>query len=217
LNIIALDTAAPVLSVALASENGLWYTETDSGLRHSENLMDMADALMRRAGMRPSDLDAAACMQGPGSFTGIRIGFAAALGLSLSLDIPLAPVPTLDCMALPWARWPGTVLPVMDAKKKRFFAALYRGNERISEYMDAEASRIAALLPPGDQILLTGPGAPLLAPLLAGKELFTDPGCTRGKAKELLEIAKKNDIFNNKRGVFSGPLYLRKSDAELTS
>ncbi|MDR2020327.1 MAG: tRNA (adenosine(37)-N6)-threonylcarbamoyltransferase complex dimerization subunit type 1 TsaB [Treponema sp.] len=230
MNILALDTATEILSLALAAD-GLprgavstnrdgWYMEADLGLRHSEFLMEMTDTLLKNAGMEPADLDLVACMGGPGSFTGLRIGFSAAKGIALALGIPLAASPTLDCMALSCLHWPGAVLPVIDAKKRRFFTALYRGGGRISSYLDGETAEIGALIPKEGQTLLTGPGAPELASLLDDlppERILIDPGCRKGRARELLAIVKKkNIILDNRETLFTGPMYLRKSDAELT-
>ena len=143
MNLLAVDTAASTLSVALAAGEDTWLFEAAAGLRHSELLIDSIDMLTRKAGLKPEDLNGVACMGGPGSFTGLRIGFSLAKGLALSLGIPFAAIPTLDCMALPFSAWPGMVVPVIDAKNNSFFCALYRGNERISPYMDAEAAEIA--------------------------------------------------------------------------
>jgi tRNA threonylcarbamoyladenosine biosynthesis protein TsaB len=222
MNILALDTAAAALSIALSTANGVWHFEADSGQRHGELLMDSVDRLLDSAGIAPGDLDLAACMKGPGSFTGLRIAFAAAKGLALALGIPMAAVPTLDCMAAPQAFWPGIVLPAMDAKKGRFYAALYRGGRLLGDYLDASpeelAAALAAVLRAGEPVMLAGPAAPLVREQLAfpaRDRLFVDPHGKRGKAMELLAMAQKNAMLPEGEEVFSGPLYLRKSDAEL--
>jgi tRNA threonylcarbamoyladenosine biosynthesis protein TsaB len=235
MNILALDTATSILSLALGTDRGLWSFEADAGPRHSEILMDALDMLMKTAGLKPEDIEGVLCMKGPGSFTGLRIGFSAAKGLALSLGIPFASAPTLDCMARPFSFWPGVVLPLLDAKKSRYFTALYRGGRRLSDYMDAEIPLISekifqALsgLPAGERrVLLTGPEADLgkreldaYAAPGAGPpeaELFClDPEFRRGWARNLLDIAKNVDIFNNNVSeTYSGPEYFRKSDAEL--
>jgi tRNA threonylcarbamoyladenosine biosynthesis protein TsaB len=163
-------------------------------------------------------------MKGPGSFTGLRIAFAAAKGLALALGIPRVSAPTLDCMAAPWDSWPGLVLPAMDAKKGRLYAALYRNGRRLSEHLDAAPEELAAALDRagtgGGPTLLTGPAAQLalekLGPRSPGSFLVDTRG-KRGNARELLDIVKKNAILPSGEELFSGPLYIRKSDAELSS
>ena len=224
MNILALDTADMVLSVALATETGVLCTEIDAGRRHSELLMESADALCKMAGIKPGSLSRIACMKGPGSFTGLRIGFSAAKGMALALKIPLVAVPTLDCLAYPLSIWPGIVIPAMDAKKDCFFAALYRAGQRLTDYMDASPEALAkeiaqARLFPEEQVVLTGGGAQLLYPRLAAhippERIKIDPGSRKGRAKELLNIAKSVMVYNDSGLIYSGPIYLRKSDAEL--
>jgi tRNA threonylcarbamoyladenosine biosynthesis protein TsaB len=223
MNILALDTAAAVLSVALSTGDNAWYFEAEAGLRHGELLMDAVARLLESAGIGAADLDLAACMKGPGSFTGLRIAYATAKGLSLSLGIPLVSAPTLDCMAAPHASWPGLVLPAMDAKKGRFYTALYRGGRRLGDCLDAAPAAIAAALAAerrgAEPVMFAGPEGALVREKLNFPDqagFFVDPGGKRGKARELLDIIKKTGTLDAGEEVFSGPLYLRKSDAELS-
>jgi len=222
LNILALDSADQILSAALACETGVWYTEIDAGTRHSELLMGSVDELCKNAGIKPGKLELIACMKGPGSFTGLRIGFSAAKGMAVALKIPLATVPTLDCLAYPFSVWPGIVLPAIDAKKGCFFTALYRKEQRLTDYMDISPENLAkelqkARLFPDEQIVLTGCGADLLCSRLAEyfplEHIRVDPKSKRGGARELLEIIKGTILYVD--DINSGPVYLRKSDAEL--
>jgi tRNA threonylcarbamoyladenosine biosynthesis protein TsaB len=242
-NILALDTACSVLSAALKTDTGFWYLEADAGMRHSELLMDIIDSLFKYAGQDASALGLLVCMKGPGSFTGLRIGFAAAKGMALALGIGLKAVPTLDCMAFPHSAWPGIVIPVIDAKKRCFFTALYHRGEPITPYMDAGIADLVDvigkavqkvyrnepfplnrenttthLIPGG--ILLTGPDAervlPLLEDAMPGYRFFQDPERKRGRAFELLEIIKSRGLQENDgNDIFCGPEYIRKSDAEI--
>ena len=187
MHLLAIDTAGPVLSVALAAGSDTWSFEADAGLRHSELIMDCIDLLMKKAGLEPADLSAVICMGGPGSFTGLRIGFSIAKGLALSLSIPFASIPTLDCMARPFVMWPGLVVPVMDAKKNAFFCALYRDGERLGPPMDAEPAQIvqaigAALPPEPCAVLLTGPDAEALYRRLPAECAVLPPSVIRTAA-----------------------------------
>ena len=236
MTVIAFDTAGDVFSAGLlvdtkeqaANTGGRhYYLEINGGQKHSELIMDAAGTLLRMADINKTDLEAAACMEGPGSFTGLRIGFAAAKGLALSLGIPVIPVPTLDCMAFPFSFWPGIVVPVIDAKKNAFFTALYYKGERISSYLDATMDEIAAVVRDSNTagkknphpLLLTGPAVPLALPAFTAAFPDAVTGCDyrRGYASELLQLAVKRYILMGDTGQnVSGPLYLRKSDAELS-
>ncbi|MDR2247307.1 MAG: tRNA (adenosine(37)-N6)-threonylcarbamoyltransferase complex dimerization subunit type 1 TsaB [Treponema sp.] len=221
MTVLAIATATSVLQAAVSSEDGVWFIEHDAGITHSEALLVLTDALLRISGLDKRDVDLVACMKGPGSFTGLRIGYAAAKGFSLALGIPVVSVPTLDCLAARFSFWPGPVLPVMDAKKRRYFTALYRGRDRVTDYLDAGAADIAgvAAQAPGD-LLLTGPDAAMLFPELSrlmggGRKIRVDPGGKYDGIRELLEISREYRIRNATDQASSGPLYLRKSDAEL--
>jgi tRNA threonylcarbamoyladenosine biosynthesis protein TsaB len=233
MNLLAIDTAASVFSVALAAGIDTWYFEADAGPRHSELVMDCIDLLLKKAGLVPTDLSGLACMEGPGSFTGLRIGFSLAKGLALSLGIPVVPIPTLDCMARPFAMWPGLVAPVIDAKKNAFFCALYRNGARLCPPMDAEPAEIARAIANAnganasqnqEPVLLTGPDAAQLYRRFLEESLPMGRlacGPSAGHARALLDtalerIAKNPEMFNNNNDAcFSGPVYIRKSDAEL--
>jgi tRNA threonylcarbamoyladenosine biosynthesis protein TsaB len=229
--LLAMDSSGSVLSLALEAAGGIWLFEADVGLRHSELIMDCTNMLLKKADLTPAELGGLLCMGGPGSFTGLRIAFAAVKGLSLALGIPFAAIPSLDCMALPHAYFPGLVIPVIDAKKNAFFCAFYLYGERLCPDMDAEPELIARAISEAntktENILLTGPDAeklyPLLKEILAAKNMqnrilhFCEKP-KQGYSREILAIAKNGKIFDNyTMDWLSGPQYIRKSDAELTS
>lgn len=227
MNVLAIDTATKILSVALETTLGRWYMESDAGLHHSERLLSMVDAILQQSGTKKQDLSLLACMDGPGSFTGLRIGFATVKGMAAALGIPFTTVPTLDCFAYSWESWPGLVLPVIDAKKNCFFWALYQKDTCLTTYQDSPISEITRSLPIQEDatpILITGPDAEMAYQVLhAGqieqeqnRQIVLDQWCGNGKARELL-VKAKNKYTMEGRGSDenSGPLYLRKSDAEL--
>lgn len=80
---------------------------------------------MEEAGLAWTDLEAVAVSKGPGSFTGLRIGVAAAKGLCFSLDIPLIGIPTLQSMASQIAISGGVLIPMLDARRMEVYAAVY--------------------------------------------------------------------------------------------
>ncbi|PWU19297.1 MAG: tRNA (adenosine(37)-N6)-threonylcarbamoyltransferase complex dimerization subunit type 1 TsaB, partial [Candidatus Rokuibacteriota bacterium] len=111
--ILALDTATPKATVALVHEGEVLGERVSTAV----SVLSEADLLLRRAGLSPQDLDAIAVGTGPGSFTGLRIGLAAARGLALSLGIPAAGVSTLAALeaGAPGAR------PAIDARRREVF------------------------------------------------------------------------------------------------
>ena len=111
---LAFDTATGVATSALVDGDEVLGERAS----RAQTLLEDVDALLRQAGAHPSDLQRLAVGIGPGSFTGVRIGLAAARGIALSLGVEGAGVSTLAALA---AGAPGAV-PVIDAKRSEVFA-----------------------------------------------------------------------------------------------
>jgi tRNA threonylcarbamoyladenosine biosynthesis protein TsaB len=222
MNLLAIDSSASVLSIAAARGDDVFCAETQAEMKHSELVMEMIDSQMKKAGLTAADLDGVLCMGGPGSFTGLRIAYSIAKGLSLSLGIPFVPVATLDCAAFP-LRSCGLVLPVIQARKTAFFYTIFRGMERLMPDKDSSAGEIAAVIAEqtnkNEKITITGPGSPELFGALPDelKDRISLSFENRGYAKELIAVAKNGNLFDNDNTayLFSGPEYIRKTDAEL--
>ncbi|HEY2354821.1 MAG TPA: tRNA (adenosine(37)-N6)-threonylcarbamoyltransferase complex dimerization subunit type 1 TsaB [Gaiellaceae bacterium] len=115
---LAFDTATGVATSALVDGVEVLGERTS----RAQSLLEDVDALLRQAGAHPAEIERLAVGIGPGSFTGVRIGLAAARGLALSLGVQGAGVSTLDALA---AGAPGAV-PVIDAKRSEIFTLLNR-------------------------------------------------------------------------------------------
>lgn len=124
--ILAFETSAKAGSVALL-ENGRLLAENyqNTGLTHSQTLMVMAEDLLKAAGKTVADLTAVAVAEGPGSFTGVRIGVAAAKGMSWGAQLPCCGVSTLEAMALTLGAWDGFVCACMDARRSQVYNAVF--------------------------------------------------------------------------------------------
>ena len=127
MKILAFETSAKAASVALMDENRLLgQSYQNTGLTHSQTLLTMAEDLMKTCGCTPSDITAVAVAAGPGSFTGVRIGVAAAKGFAWGGQIPCYGVSTLEAMARSLGVYSGIVCPVMDARRSQVYNALFR-------------------------------------------------------------------------------------------
>ncbi|MDA8425272.1 MAG: tRNA (adenosine(37)-N6)-threonylcarbamoyltransferase complex dimerization subunit type 1 TsaB [Treponema sp.] len=215
MKVLAFDTSGDLLSVALRRDS-LWAEASlDLGLKHAEHLMDLVDFCLKRSDTRSEDLDLVACMLGPGSFTGLRIGMATAKGMALGLGKPFVAVPTLDCLAWGLDAFPGLVVPVMDGKKGRFYSALYRRGERLSDWLDVSPADMAARLDAYDEVLFTGPDAGMLEELAGGRSGFRiDRRARTPAARALAEIGEELFLREGPSKADAGPLYLRASEAE---
>lgn len=220
---LGIDTSGDVLSIAIIREGESHYIEMDAGLKHSERLLRIAESMFESSGIAPSDLNFVACMRGPGSFTGLRIGMATAKGISTALGIPLFAVPTMEAMAASRAAWPDTVLPLIDAKKGRWYTAAFRSGQRLCADMDADAEEIVDSLQKSSSstILVCGTDAPRAAKILAAAmplaRFVVDPTHRRGAARELAGLAAAR-YQEGAEGEMDdvGLDYLRKSEAEIT-
>ena len=123
---LAFETSAKAASVALTeSGNLLGESYQNTGLTHSQTLMVMAQDLLKQCGKNISDLTAVAVAEGPGSFTGIRIGVAAAKGFAWGAELPCYGISTLEAMAETLGIWQGYVCPCMDARRQQVYNALF--------------------------------------------------------------------------------------------
>ena len=128
--LLAFETSAKAASVALFDGNKLLgESYQNTGLTHSQTLMVMAEDLLKQCSVTPQQLEAAAVAAGPGSFTGVRIGVAAAKGFAWGKQIPCYGVSTLQSMALHLGAFDGTVCAVMDARRNQVYNALFTAEQ----------------------------------------------------------------------------------------
>ena len=130
MKILALETSAKAVSAAV-SEDGkiLCSGYQDTGLTHSRTLMPIVEHILKNTGLTVADMDAIAVAAGPGSFTGIRIGVAAAKGLAFAADKPAVGVSTLAAMARNVAFCDGLVVCAMDARRQQVYNALFQAKD----------------------------------------------------------------------------------------
>ena len=214
-NIIAVDASTQRLSLCLKSGQHYFETTLDCGLKHSENLLDQIDSLVKTAGISINETELLICTAGPGSFTGLRIGMSTIKGIATALDIPYKSVPTLDVLAWGLDYFPGAVVPVIDAKKKRYYCAVYEQGNKVTPDMDVDEETLFETLKSHKKILLTGPDC-----MMINKEardgLFRDQNHTAGRSRQLLDLGLELFMQNGPNGLMSGPVYIRKSEAEIT-
>jgi tRNA threonylcarbamoyladenosine biosynthesis protein TsaB len=215
MKILAFDTSGPMLSGALGTERGTFAALQDTGLRHGELLAGLIDQLVKEAGISVKDLDLIVCPRGPGSFTGLRIGMSLAKGISAGSGIPLISIPVPDILVRPYSFYGSPVIPVLDAKKDRFYGACYIGGVRTSEFFDLEAGEIIRRFGMEETILIAGPDAGLFKSKIAEAEGITFAPYVPATVFDMLAMGPL--LFEQKGpdAPGQGPMYIRKSEAEL--
>lgn len=124
MRILALDTSTDYLSLALQLDGEVICRESHAGIRHSELILPMLEGLLVEAGVTLNSLDGIAFGQGPGTFTGIRIGCGVAQGLAFGADLPVVGVTTLLALAESLAQ--DKVIACLDARMGEVYHAIYQ-------------------------------------------------------------------------------------------
>ena len=171
MNILALDSTATTASVALCRDSKLLaMTTLNGGLTHSEALLPLVEQLMLRTHLSMDDIDIFACAEGPGSFTGVRIGAATIKGLAFGREKPCIGVSTLQALAYNLAACDGIICPVMNARRDQVYNAIFRADggvlTRLCPDRAISVSDLAdELAQYGEPIYFCGDGADLMSHL----------------------------------------------------
>ncbi|MBQ5749540.1 MAG: tRNA (adenosine(37)-N6)-threonylcarbamoyltransferase complex dimerization subunit type 1 TsaB [Oscillospiraceae bacterium] len=173
MKILAFESSAKAAGVALL-EDGVLLAESfqNTALTHSRTLMQMAEDMLRNCELSANDVDAVAVAAGPGSFTGVRIGVAAAKGFAWGRELPCCGVSTLEAMVLGAAMCDGVYCACMDARREQFYNAVFAVTngklERMSEDRAISAEDLREELKKIEKtVFLVGDGAALCYNLLS--------------------------------------------------
>ena len=221
---LAFETSAKAASVAL-TENGRLLGESyqNTGLTHSQTLMVMAEDLLKQCGKTVSDVTAVAVAEGPGSFTGVRIGVAAAKGFAWGGQLPCYGVSTLEAMAVGLGVYEGHICACMDARRSQVYNALFLVDkgviERVSEDRAIALADLKTDLEHIDgPIYLVGDGSLLTYKTLSGEipDLILPPEHRMHQRAVGVAILaeQKQSAGETGDGNALSPNYLRLSQAE---
>ena len=147
MKILSLDTSATVATVALIDGDKLLAEQmTNNGNTHSETILPMIESALASADLDVSDIDIFACSNGPGSFTGVRIGVATVKGLAFASDKPCVEVSTLEALAQNLKCCGGLICPVMNARRSQVYTALcISDGQSVKRITDDDAMSISDL------------------------------------------------------------------------
>lgn len=244
---LALDTAISCIQIAAKNDDYLASLTLDIGMRQSEKLLPAIDYVLKQADLTPGDLDYTVLTQGPGSFTGLRLGFAALKAIELfggtndkkaggRSKIPLYGINSLDAYAWPFMDFDGIVLPIIDAHKDKFYAKAFLNGSEILHCDDWDLRALEEKVLAASESLSQGQK-------LAAKETILVCGL---EAKSFVDACKENDLFKEKKIIaqrgraisleslfalaeekiskglspladYDGPQYYRASEAELNA
>lgn len=222
MKLLVIDTSTTANSIAV-TEDGRLLAEllVNPEAGNSASLMGSLDMVLRSAGITTGGLDAIGVSLGPGSFTGLRVGIAAAKGLSLATGIPVVGFSSLAMLAmnLPHASLP--VCPLLDARKSEVYGALYRCGAVPEATIRDMVARPADLLEKiGGETLFLGSGAlryrDLIVEKLGASAHFAPSVCHQPRASAGALLAA--DLLAQGKAIPARdlvPVYLRLSEAEL--
>ncbi|HEX3499131.1 MAG TPA: tRNA (adenosine(37)-N6)-threonylcarbamoyltransferase complex dimerization subunit type 1 TsaB [Stellaceae bacterium] len=221
MTILALDTSGAACSVALRDQAGRLLAHRFEALQrgHAERLMPMLREAMEEAAVDFAGLALIAVTTGPGSFTGIRVGLAAARGLALASGLPILGVTAFEALAAavpPAERHGRALLVAIDSRRGDFFIQSFAGDgSPLSAPEAVPAEELAAAVPAGD-VLLAGDGAVRAATVLAAAGhaalLTSAAGPPDAAAVAAVALARWHP---GERPMPPLPLYLRAPDVTL--
>ncbi len=224
MRILAFETSAKAASAALLTDGNLTGEFfQNSGETHSRTVMKLAEDLLQSCALSPADVDFAAWANGPGSFTGVRIGAAAAKGFCWGNSIPGLPVSTLEAMAWNVVDLDGVICCCMDARRSQVYNALFRAERgqinRLCEDRAVSLEALEAELQRFDEpIRLVGDGALLTWNTLCDRleHLILISEHLRQQRAAGVALAGWQAVLQGKAksAALSVPNYLRLSQAE---
>ena len=164
MKILAFDSTAITASAAIAEDEKLLAEITlNNGNTHSQTLLPMAEALFKMLSITADDIDIFACSEGPGSFTGVRIGAATVKGMAFGRGKACVGVSTLEALAYNLRGYEGIICPVMNARRQQVYTAIFESDgksiTRISEDEAIAAAELDGKLAAyGKRVYLCGDG-----------------------------------------------------------
>ncbi len=227
MNGLAIDTAISKITISAKKDDHIVSAIFDIGMKQSETLLPAIQYVLEKVDCSVSELNYICVSNGPGSFTGLRLGFSAAKAIEMFSSAPLYAVDSLDVFAENYKTLPFLLLSVIDAKKDRFYVKAFLEGSEILKDSDYTLEEITDFLNTRggseETILLCGSGAKLLEEQLkadgtqsaigAKKIICVDFNINSG---EILLKMTEQKIANDKKPLndYDGPFYLRASEAE---
>jgi tRNA threonylcarbamoyladenosine biosynthesis protein TsaB len=221
MKILSLDSSATVATVALTEDGKLLAEYTlNNGNTHSETLLPMIENILRELRLEASDIDAFALSEGPGSFTGVRIGAATIKGLAFGREKPCIGVSSLEALAYNFIGESGIVASAMDARRSQVYTSIFRVNngeiERLTEDMAIPVDELCEMLGKyeGERIFLSGDGANLVSTKLGDRAEYDEQRAGQNAYSVALCAYRAYKAGKSTTDSELRPTYLRLAQAE---
>jgi len=210
--ILNIETATKNCSVALA-KNGvtiLCKEMAEQGFSHAEKLHVFMEEIIKETEINFSDLSAVAVSQGPGSYTGLRIGVSAAKGLCYALDIPLISVDTLTVLASQLQIESGIIIPMIDARRMEVYSAIFNAKIEMIREVQAEILDGSSFSDIEDAVYFVGDSNDKAKTILSKSNFNFVDTVFYPSAKEMSAISYKKFLDNSFEDVaYFEPYYLK--------
>ena len=224
MKILAIDTSSKICSVSILEYNNVIIEKhNDDEKTHSQKLMPLIDELLKESNLTLDNIDLLACSQGPGSFTGIRIGISTVKAFADVKNIPIIGITSLESLAYNVTN-SGLIATLIDAKHDNVYFALYelQGNEYktvIEPVSDTISNVVTALKNYTDTITFVGDGSEVHKDLLSTEFsncLFASADQNVQTSISIGKSAYDKYTTVDYQPVYSlSPIYLKKSQAEI--
>jgi tRNA threonylcarbamoyladenosine biosynthesis protein TsaB len=210
--ILNIETATKNCSVSLAKDGETIICKeiAEQGYSHAEKLHVFIDEIIKEAKISMSDLHAVAVSQGPGSYTGLRIGVSAAKGLCYALDIPLIAVDTLTSLVNQVKQDDGFIVPMIDARRMEVYSAIFNSNKEMIREVQAEILKEESFANHSEKIYFIGDSSEKSKPVLSQSNFIFLDEIVFPSANEMSAISFAK--FQNKDFVdvaYFEPYYLK--------
>jgi len=217
-NIIIIDATFQAISVLASGEKGVYSSHFFPSGR-SKDLVQLIDIATKQVGFGVAETDVVALPEGPGGFTGLRLGYASAKAISLASGASILAIPTLTIFDFAFSFWDGTLLAIIDAKRDCFYAQLFDKHVAISDIYDAPIDDLISRVDKTKPCLVVGVGVSKFFQAINERAkgytmTFIELSQT-AFPHYILDYVLKNRSLCKEVKDYEGPLYVRKSDAEM--
>ena len=218
MNIIVIDATFQAISVLASGEKGV-YSSHFYPVGRNKGLVTLIDIVTKQVGFSVAETDVVALPEGPGGFTGLRLGYASAKAISLVSGASVLAIPTLTIFDFAFEFWNGALLAIVDAKRDCFYAQVFDKHNAITEIYDAPIDTIISKIDKVKPCLVVGVGVSrffqAVKEIDEGNNMIFMEFPQSAFPYYILNYVLANRSLCKEVKEQEGPLYVRKSDAEI--